>query len=143
VEGVLPNGETAALHFANLTVSGNEITIDDLQIDAYLELQKGVRLKPPTGESIILLDGVDIRLVASIMEKLPVLDLGITASNVVPGVVHVEIKGGGRWLSCQGISRVSALLLAREGGSQMEEKGCVSCDVRRRRVNCRWRSLLR
>jgi hypothetical protein len=85
------NAGPVALHFANLTVKGKEITIADLHVDSYLELHEGVILKPPDGQSILLLSEVEIRLVSSTIGKLPLLDIGVTAMNVVPRAILVDI----------------------------------------------------
>jgi hypothetical protein len=92
IEGVTADGQEADLHFASLTVTGNEVTVNNLQVDAYLELQEGVTLKPPSGESIVLADDVEIKLVSSSVDKLPQLDLGVTAQKTVPKAIHVVIE---------------------------------------------------
>jgi hypothetical protein len=85
------NDGPASLHFANLTVKGKEVTISDLEVDAYLELQEGVVLKPPDGESISMRNDVEIKLVSSTVGKLPQLDLGVTAVEIVPQAVQVVV----------------------------------------------------
>jgi hypothetical protein len=76
-------------------VRGREVTIADLQVDAYLELHEGVSLRPPDGGSILLGNEVEIKFVASTVEGLPQLDIGVTGVEIVPKVVRVVVEEEG------------------------------------------------
>jgi hypothetical protein len=66
-----------------------------MRVDAYPELQEGVTLKPPSGESIALADNVEIRLESSSVENLLVLELGVTGVKALPKAIRVVIENEG------------------------------------------------